>query len=43
LTEAAKSSVEGICIKMNNLAAEYAKKIRDKHNELLKENGLAGK
>lgn len=42
LTEAAKSSVEGICIKMNNLSAEYAKKIRDKHNELLKENGLAG-
>nr|CAG4639841.1 EOG090X02BU [Daphnia pulex] len=41
LTEAAKSSVEGICIKMNNLSAEYAKKIRDKHNELLKENGLA--
>lgn len=27
---------------MNNLSAEYAKKIRDKHNELLKENGLAG-
>lgn len=42
LTEAAKSSVEGICIKMNNLSVEYAKKIRDKHNELLKENGLAG-
>ena len=43
LTEAAKSSVEGICVKMNNLSTEYAKKIRDKHNELLKENGLAGK
>lgn len=28
---------------MNNLSVEYAKKIRDKHNELLKENGLAGK
>lgn len=42
LTEAAKSSVEGICVKMNHLAAEYAKKIRDKHNDLLKENGLAG-
>nr|CAG4644616.1 EOG090X02BU [Leptodora kindtii] len=41
LTEAAKSSVEGICIKMINLSAEYAKKIRDRHNELLKENGLA--
>nr|CAG4637646.1 EOG090X02BU [Chydorus sphaericus] len=41
LTEAAKSSVEGICTKMNNLSAEYAKKIRDKHYELLKENGLA--
>nr|CAG4646088.1 EOG090X02BU [Macrothrix elegans] len=26
---------------MNNLSTEYAKKIRDKHNELLKENGLA--
>jgi len=43
LTEAARSSVEGICVKMNNLSAEYAKKIRDRHNELLKENGLAGK
>lgn len=41
LTEAARSSVEGICVKMNNLSAEYAKKIRDRHNELLKENGLA--
>lgn len=41
LTEAAKTSVEGICTKMNNLSVEYAKKIRDKHNELLKENGLA--
>jgi len=41
LTEAAKSSVEGICTKMNNTSVEYAKKIRDKHNELLKENGLA--
>ena len=43
LTEAARSSVEGICVKMNNLSSEYAKKIRDRHNELLKENGLAGK
>lgn len=43
LTEAAKTSVEGICTKMNNMSVEYAKKIRDKHNELLKENGLAGK
>nr|CAG4642351.1 EOG090X02BU [Evadne anonyx] len=41
LTEAAKTSVEGICTKMNNMSIEYAKKIRDKHNELLKENGLA--
>nr|CAG4647720.1 EOG090X02BU [Moina brachiata] len=41
LTEAARSSVEGICVKMNHLSAEYAKKIRDKHNELLKEHGLA--
>nr|CAG4635992.1 EOG090X02BU [Eubosmina coregoni] len=41
LTEAARSSIEGICVKMNNLSAEYAKKIRDRHNELLKENGLA--
>ena len=43
LTEAAKTSVEGICTKMNNMSVENAKKIRDKHNELLKENGLAGK
>ncbi|XP_045193105.1 mRNA (2'-O-methyladenosine-N(6)-)-methyltransferase-like [Mercenaria mercenaria] len=37
VTEAAKTSVEGICTKMYNMACEMAKKISDKHWELLRE------
>ncbi|XP_056641507.1 mRNA (2'-O-methyladenosine-N(6)-)-methyltransferase [Diorhabda carinulata] len=40
LTETVKSSVEGICLKMYNLSVEYAKKIREKSNALLKEHGM---
>ncbi|KAL1124160.1 hypothetical protein AAG570_001930 [Ranatra chinensis] len=40
LTETVKQSVEGICLKIYNLSCEYAKKIREKHLELLKEHGL---
>nr|CAG4643775.1 EOG090X02BU [Lepidurus arcticus] len=37
LTEAAKLSVEGICLKINTLSGEYAKKIKDRQQELYKE------
>lgn len=37
VTEAAKSSVEGICSKMYNMAFEAVKKISEKHWEILKE------
>ncbi|XP_046385814.1 mRNA (2'-O-methyladenosine-N(6)-)-methyltransferase [Ischnura elegans] len=40
LTEAVKSSVEGICLKIYNLSCEYAKKVREKHLDLLKEHGI---
>ncbi|XP_077993785.1 mRNA (2'-O-methyladenosine-N(6)-)-methyltransferase-like [Glandiceps talaboti] len=40
LTEAAKSSVEAICTKMYHLSCEYAKKVSDKHWEILKEHGI---
>ncbi|XP_037068647.1 mRNA (2'-O-methyladenosine-N(6)-)-methyltransferase-like, partial [Pollicipes pollicipes] len=40
LTEAAKQSVEAICLKIYNLSADYAKKIHDRHWELLKENNI---
>ncbi|XP_072381419.1 mRNA (2'-O-methyladenosine-N(6)-)-methyltransferase [Diabrotica undecimpunctata] len=40
LTETVKSSVEGICLKMYNLSVEYAKKIREKSNNMLKEHGM---
>uniref|UniRef100_T1J547 WW domain-containing protein n=1 Tax=Strigamia maritima TaxID=126957 RepID=T1J547_STRMM len=41
LTEAAKSSVEGICLKIYHLSIDYAKKIHDKHWALLNEHGIA--
>ncbi|XP_046676370.1 mRNA (2'-O-methyladenosine-N(6)-)-methyltransferase isoform X1 [Homalodisca vitripennis] len=41
LTETVKESVEGICLKIYHLSSEYGKKIREKHYELLKENGIA--
>lgn len=40
LAETAKASVEGICLKIYHLSAEYARKIREKHGVLLKENGI---
>lgn len=40
LTEAAKSSVEGICTKMYHLAGEAVKKISEKHLALLKEGNI---
>ncbi|XP_035679129.1 mRNA (2'-O-methyladenosine-N(6)-)-methyltransferase-like isoform X1 [Branchiostoma floridae] len=40
LTDAAKSSVEGICQKIYHLSCESAKKIYDKHWEILKEHGI---
>ncbi|KAL0849389.1 hypothetical protein ABMA28_013690 [Loxostege sticticalis] len=40
LAETVKASVEGICLKIYHLSAEYARKIREKHSALLKENGI---
>ncbi|CAL4067451.1 unnamed protein product, partial [Meganyctiphanes norvegica] len=40
LTEAAKQSVEGICTKIYTLSAEHAKKIREKHLQILEENNI---
>ncbi|KAH3775981.1 mRNA (2'-O-methyladenosine-N(6)-)-methyltransferase-like [Dreissena polymorpha] len=37
VTEAAKTSVEGICTKMYNLACDTAKKLKEKHWEILNE------
>lgn len=41
LTETVKESVEGICLKIYHLSTEYAKKIREKHIEILKEHGIS--
>nr|CAG4635320.1 EOG090X02BU [Artemia franciscana] len=40
ITAAAKASVEGICVKINTLSAEYAKKVMDREKAFLKENGI---
>lgn len=32
--------MEGICLKIYNLSAEYAKKVREKSNNILKEHGM---
>ncbi|XP_064599168.1 mRNA (2'-O-methyladenosine-N(6)-)-methyltransferase-like [Liolophura sinensis] len=40
LTEAAKSSVEGICTKMFTLSCDSARKVREKHLEILKESNI---
>lgn len=40
LAETVKASVEGICLKIYHLSADYARKIREKHSALLKENGI---
>ncbi|XP_050294920.1 mRNA (2'-O-methyladenosine-N(6)-)-methyltransferase [Anthonomus grandis grandis] len=40
LTETVKPSVEGICLKIYNLSVEYARKVREKSNGILKEHGM---
>ncbi|XP_018023571.1 mRNA (2'-O-methyladenosine-N(6)-)-methyltransferase isoform X2 [Hyalella azteca] len=40
LMEASKQNVEGICTKIYNLSVEYAKKIREKHLQILEENNI---
>jgi phosphorylated CTD-interacting factor 1 len=40
--ETVKESVEGICLKIYHLSADYAKKIKETHSEVLKENGISG-
>lgn len=40
LTETVKASVEGICLKIYHLSTDYAKKVKDKNNQILKDNGL---
>ncbi|XP_067001786.2 mRNA (2'-O-methyladenosine-N(6)-)-methyltransferase [Anabrus simplex] len=40
LTDTVKASVEGICLKIYHLSADYAKKVKEKNSELLKENGI---
>ena len=41
LTETVKASVEGICLKIYHLSTEYAKKVKDKNIQLLKDNNLS--
>lgn len=43
ITEAAKSSVEAICSKIYHLSCEYAKKIHQKNQEVMTDNGLKGR
>lgn len=40
LIETVKGSVEALCTKVYTLSMEHVKKIRDRHVQLLKENGL---
>ena len=40
LTETVKSSVETLCVKIYHLSAEQARKIRERHMQLLKEHGI---
>ncbi|KAJ8920899.1 hypothetical protein NQ315_015692 [Exocentrus adspersus] len=40
LTETVRASVEGICLKIYNLSMEYAKKVKEKSNAILKEHGM---
>ncbi|PSN36211.1 Phosphorylated CTD-interacting factor 1 [Blattella germanica] len=41
LMETVKESVEGICLKIYHLSADYAKKVKEKHSDLLKEHGIS--
>ena len=43
ITEAAKTSVEGICKKMYTLSCDYAQKVKEKNTEILKEANISGK
>lgn len=40
LVETVKGSVEALCSKIYHLSVEHVKKIRERHIQLLKENGL---
>ncbi|GLH02986.1 Phosphorylated CTD-interacting factor 1 [Gryllus bimaculatus] len=40
LTDTVKASVEGICLKIYHLSADYAKKVKEKNSEILKEHGI---
>ncbi|ENN74743.1 hypothetical protein YQE_08681, partial [Dendroctonus ponderosae] len=40
LTETVRTSVEGICLKLYNLSCDYAKKVREKSNSILKEHSM---
>ncbi|EDV97628.1 mRNA (2'-O-methyladenosine-N(6)-)-methyltransferase [Drosophila grimshawi] len=40
LVETVKSSVETLCVKIYHLSAEHARKIRDRHLQLLKDHGI---
>ncbi|EDW80172.1 uncharacterized protein Dwil_GK23609 [Drosophila willistoni] len=40
LVETVKSSVETLCIKIYHLSADHARKIRERHIQLLKEHGI---
>ncbi|KAH8300541.1 hypothetical protein KR018_011962 [Drosophila ironensis] len=40
LVETVKSSVETLCVKIYHLSADHARKIRERHLQLLKEHGI---
>ncbi|KAJ6647702.1 mRNA (2'-O-methyladenosine-N(6)-)-methyltransferase, partial [Pseudolycoriella hygida] len=40
LVETVKSNVEALCVKIYHLSAEHSRKIRDRHIQLLKDNGI---
>lgn len=40
LTETVRSSVEGICLKLYTLSAEYSRKVHERSNQILREHGL---
>lgn len=42
LTEAAKSSVERICLKIYNLSCDHVKKIHERHWAIFNEHGIEG-
>lgn len=43
VTAVAKDSVEGICTKIYHISAEYVRRIRQAHLNLLKECNITGK